>query len=71
MTCTSPIFTFYNSQCGTNGKSSFVTDGRSFRLFIRGFLTKIQNASNAFLAEISDSCASMVHLIKQSFSCAY
>ncbi|EYC40139.1 hypothetical protein Y032_0627g813 [Ancylostoma ceylanicum] len=57
----------YSSHNDTNGRKSLVIDKHSFLLFISGFLTVIQNASNAFLAEISASHVKIVHLTLKSF----
>lgn len=46
---------FHSSHFGTSGKKSFVIGGRSWR-FILGILAKIQNASNASLAECQSQC---------------
>ena len=56
-----------SSHSDKKGRRSLVNERHSFRLFMPGFLVKIQAASSAFLAEISLSSASISHLTSKSF----
>ena len=57
---------FYSSHNDMNGIRSLVIDICSFLLFIWGSLARIHSASRVFLADVSGSCARILHFTSKS-----